>query len=501
MRQRYLGHSENRFGRVDLLRDHLHDVSVLASEFATAFGAEEEAGLAGMLHDLGKYGELFQRRLEGKERGIDHWSLGAWAALKKYQSHGLASALAIQGHHVGLKQASKDSLLGLNPEKLQEHHDLGLRLSDPKWKDLLKTLEDDGLSLPDRSSMGDPLCPDFQSPPVASMLDIRMLFSALVDADFLDTEAHFQPAGDGSKQYREPGPMLRPERDWQILSKHLRSLASGSRAASEVNRVRSDLLKACTIAAEKPPGLLTLTAPTGAGKTLSMLAFAIKHARENGLRRIVMVIPYLSIIEQTVSVFRKVFDSVTDYCDPQEYVLENHSLANARDTDGKGGTNDADMEDESRRRKQLLSQNWDAPIVVTTSVQFLESLFASRPGACRKLHRLAKSVVMLDEVQTLPLNLAVPTLATLSRLAQRYGSTVLFSTATQPAFAHLDEHVRHYCTGGWNPHEIVPAGLNLFERARRTKIEWPQDLDERVSWPDVAQRIAEEDQILCIVTS
>ena len=495
----HLAHSANEAGYVDPLRVHLQDVAHRAAEYAEAFGASEEAMIAGLLHDLGKYGDLFQRRLEGKERGIDHWSAGAWEALTKYKQQGIASALAIQGHHIGLQQASKDSLALLNPQRLQKYHPLGLRLSDPKVDVLQQRMKADNLQ------------PDFittsiypgvkeaseQKQTVASMFDVRMLYSALVDADFIETEAHFQGNPDGSKNYREVGLSLEAKQALPHLVGYLDELARQSKASSHVNQLRADLLNTCLEAGSLPQGLFTLTAPTGTGKTLSMLAFALKHAAEHDLRRVIIVIPYLSIIEQTVKEYRKVFEPHWGSEDVKRYILEHHSLAGTRAKEGGEGA-EVDMEDEARRRARLLSENWDAPLIVTTSVQLLESLFADRPSACRKLHRLAKSVILFDEVQALPVSLAVPTLATLSRVVERYGSTVIFSTATQPAFGHLDNYVKDYCAVGWKPREIVLPSLNLFQRAERTQVEWP-NLSQSTSWTELAERLAEGKQALCIV--
>ena len=237
------------------------------------------------------------------------------------------------------------------------------------------------------------------------MLDVRMLFSCLVDADYLDTEAHVRGAS-----YRPEGPFLEAQRDLTTLRDYLRELADRSSSAEHVNKIRADLLQACLEAGKWPPGLFTLTAPTGAGKTLSMLAFALKHAVEHNLRRVVMVIPYLSIIDQTVRVYREVLEGAVAENSLDSYVLEDHSLAGTRDAQ-----HDGVVDDEQTNTRRLLAENWDAPIVVTTSVQFLESLFANRSRACRKLHCLASSVILLDEVQTLPGSLAVPTLATYTR--------------------------------------------------------------------------------------
>jgi len=419
--------------------------------------------------------------------------------LNQFKSYGIASALAIQGHHIGLIRADSDSLRDFDLERLSKQHPLQLRLSEDDLQALLQRMKGDSLHLPEVvSSIYDHKTSSKMS--AAAMVDVRMLFSALVDADFIETEAHFRQRNpDGSKQYRETGPLLDPERGFVTLSSHLADVAATSGASEEINRVRADLLNACLESASLPQGLFTLTAPTGSGKTLSMLVFALKHAREHELRRIIVVLPYLTIIEQTVREYKKVFERYLNETELERYVLEDHSLAGTRGAT-KGQTEPDDQSD-PRGGTRLLAQNWDAPIIVTTSVQFLESLFANRPGACRKLHRLARSVILFDEVQTLPVSLAVVTLAALARLVERYNTTVVFATATQPAFSHLDEHVKKYCSLGWQPREIVPPNLALFERSRRTKVAWPRDFATAMSWDDLANSLAEPscEQSLCIV--
>ncbi len=468
--------------------EHLRDVAETAASFAAVFGAAEEARAAGLLHDLGKYSERFTRRLQDKEHGLDHWSIGAWAALTTYKRRGIAAALAVQGHHVGLHKGDEDSLRALDPRRLCERHPWNLQLTEVDLATLQRRLTEDRLVLPrlERSLY------EHDGPRVSGMLDVRMLFSALVDADFIETEAHFRRGTDGVKRRRPGGPELHAEVAAAALERHLADLERDSTAAVEVRGVRSDLLRACLEGAEQPSGLYTLTAPTGAGKTLAMLAFALRHARRHGLRRVVVVIPYLSIIEQTARTYRQLFAPVFG----DHFVLEHHSLAGTRTEAGErsGGS---DAEDEGRRLGRLLAENWDAPLVVTTSVQLLESLFSNRPSACRKLHRLARSVLLFDEVQTLPPALAPATLAALSRLAERYGSTVVFATATQPAFDRLDQKVKELCTGGWRPREIVAPGLRLFDRARRVRVDW--DVAAPRSWDSLAAELAEHGTALCIV--
>jgi CRISPR-associated helicase Cas3/CRISPR-associated endonuclease Cas3-HD len=466
-------------------------VSQRAAQFAAAFDAEEEARLAGLLHDLGKYCEVFTRRLEAPHRvkGLDHWSLGAWVAVREFRLKGLAAALAIQGHHVGLQRADDDAFRALDPNVLIKRHPLNLTLTESDASLLLDRFRADGLGLPvvDRSLF------DRKTLAAGAMLDVRMLFSTLVDADFIETEAHFHRAPDGMRTYRAEGSPPNVREALTALVGQAARLQAASDAAEHVLSLRADLLQACLEGGKTKPGLFTLSAPTGAGKTLAMLAFALRHASEHGLRRVVVAAPYLSIIEQTASVYRTVVGAVLG----EDYVLEDHSLVDVGSAAGHVGVGrGADERDGTLHNARLLAENWDAPLIVTTNVQLLESLFSNRPSSCRKLHRLARSVVLLDEVQTLPPRLAVPTLATLSRLAERYGSSVVFVTATQPAFDHLDGEVRELVASGWSPREIVPPSLRLFDRARRVRVAWRE---APLDWPELAQELAKAETALCIV--
>ena len=478
----YVAHSAGKSGLAQSLRDHLRQVAQSAHDFAAPFGAEEEATLAGLLHDLGKYGDLFQKRLQGEAKGIDHWSAGAWAALLRYQS--AAAALAIWGHHLGLQRIDPATIRShLDPAALAQKHPLHLRLSESDIDLLLQRLQADGLSPVKPSRPFLDLTRNQEELPhqSAQMLDVRMLFSALVDADFLDTARHFG-------EERPSGPPLQPQRALEVLIQHVQQLSQNSRAAKTVLQMRQQLWDDCLQAAEQSPGIFTLTAPTGAGKTLAMLGFALRHAEVHNLRRIVVVIPYLSIIEQTAQVYR-------DLLEPhfgEGYVIEHHSLSGT----GAEAPRGDDQQEGRSCVERLLAENWDAPVVVTTSVQMLESLFSNSPSACRKLHRLARSVILFDEVQTLPLNLVVPTLQALSRLASRYGSTIVFATATQPAFDHLHQHIAVSGTVGWQPREIAKSHPQLFQLARRTQLEIRHDA---LSWEELAQELTRQKQALCVL--
>lgn len=481
-------HSRNKAGNKHHLSDHLSSVSKLAGEFLADTPLANEAALAGLLHDLGKYGDLFQARLKGEVQGIDHWSSGAWSAISEYKA--IAAALAIEGHHIGLQHFSKNHLSSINPKQLEINHPLQLRLSESNLDVIKSRLLNDGI----KPRINHTLLGNDLNSTINTMLDVRMVFSCLVDADFLDTEAHFKGTSEG-KQYRASGPELQEKRALELLLENIKEVQARTQAAQGVTEVRASLLDNCLKAADSETGLFTLTAPTGSGKTLAMLAFALKHAIERQ-RRIIIVLPYLSIIEQTASIYRTIFESHFG----RHYVLEHHSLAEVglektkSDNEGKSG----ELETAERQRR-LLAENWDAPIIITTSVQMLESLFSNRPSACRKLHRLTRSVILFDEVQTLPANLAVPTLAALSHLAYGYGSSVVFSTATQPAFEHLHGIVKSHSITGWQPHKIISEPKSFFKSMKkRTHVSWGNP-DEGIGWYDLAGCLKEHEQALCIV--
>lgn len=483
----YYAHSSNRSGEWHPLADHLSTVSRLAAEFSACFPWREEAALAGLLHDLGKYGNRFQARLRGEDQGLDHWSQGAWLALTEYKA--VAAALAIQGHHIGLQYLNKDGCRGLGLQKLAQNHPLQLTLSSGHLDELKAALAADGLHA---EKPGNTICGMELASHIDRMLDVRMLFSALVDADFLDTEAHFE--GDESgKKYRKRGPELQADQALTILLAEIKRLQSKTLADKRVAAVRTALREACLAAAEVSTGLFTLTAPTGSGKTLAMLAFALQHAQRHGLRQVVVVIPYLSIIEQTAQIYRDIFAPHFG----EEYVLEHHSLAGGG-AERNRTDNEGERTEDPERRRRLLAENWDAPLIVTTSVQMLESLFSNRPSDCRKLHRVARSVILFDEVQTLPASLAVPTLAALSHLAQAHGASVVFSTATQPAFTHLREAVKQHCAAGWQPREIAPQPGALFTSLKRVAVDWCAP-DQVLSWQALADQLHHHPQALCIV--
>lgn len=492
---RFFAHSSNKSGSPwELLKEHTRCVAKRVGEYAGTFGAKPEAFVAAQWHDLGKYSDLFTKRLNGQVSGLDHWSTGAVATLYTFKDKAVGAALAIQGHHIGLQEGSRPRVRdACNISKLAspDTHPLGLTLTESDYAKLIERFGADGFTMPSAPSASH-YC--FDSLPVGGMLDERMFFSALVDADFIETEAHFEGKADGTKVYRPEGPPLQAGQAFGRIKAHLDELRLKTTASESVRAMRQHLLANCLDKAALPPNIFTLTAPTGAGKTLAMLAFALKHALTHPqIRRIIMIVPFLSIIEQTAAVYRELLEPVFG----PHYVLEHHSLANM--SKKKDNAQEQDSEEEAQRTARLLAENWDAPLILTTGVQFFESLFANRPGKCRKLHRLANSIIMFDEVQTLPPAIAVPSCAALSHLVQRYGCTVVFSTATQPAFDHLHDKVGRYAEKGWQPQPITEQPQHLFSSARRVRLNW--QVNRSRSWESIANELAaaENSCSLCIV--
>lgn len=457
---------------------HLRNVATLARRFAGPLGLADEAELAGLLHDLGKYAERFQQRLRNPAiHGINHWAAGA-----AHVANMASVAFAIDGHHTGVpaRDGIQQTIAKMRDDREREAF---CRCPEPV-AELVRRCEADGIRLPSLPARR-------AGSMFAEALRTRMIFSSLVDADFLDTEEHFTP---GAGQLRQ-APELRPERALPILLSCLATLPDDG----DLNHRRRQLLENCLSAAAFPPGLFTLTAPTGSGKTLSSLAFALRHIEHHNaqfptddprrFRRIIVVIPFTSIIEQTARVYRELFEEAFG----PDYVLEHHSSVAPRERDQDRGR---DAEEDRLRRARLAAENWASPLVVTTNVQFFESLFSNRPSDCRKLHNLGRSVVLFDEVQTLPPSLVPALLSGVKLLTRDYGVTAVFMTATQPAFAAAGDAVM----GGWNPTPIATDEGGLAAALRRTRIELPQ-AQETLPWDKLAERLAAKPQALCVVNT
>ncbi len=450
------------------LATHLRNVAELAAKFAAPMGQEAaaEARLAGLLHDLGKYLPDFQRYLATGRPRTPHAIHGA--AVVASQSRLLANLIA--SHHAGLHDEVDSLSTKLND--LTQTAD-GQKLLHA----LLTAYRADALPAPPRpatsqfSTHGTP----------ADDLRLRLLLSALVDADYLDTESHFL----GARGKTPPAsPSATPAELLTKLNATLAAFAARPQP-STLDQLRTQIATRCTeVGRSAPPGVFSLTVPTGGGKTLASAAFALNHTVTHGFGRVIYVIPYTSIIEQNARIFAQIFGP--------DNVLEHHSLADwqaAAETDP----------DSPAARAKHAAENWNAPFIVTTNVQFFESLHSHRPSATRKLHRLIGSVVLFDECQTFPPELLDPSLATLQAL-QAYGKTSLvFCTATQPAF----ERGEFFPSGFPSIREIIPTDdpawrLHARPEFRRTSIRHAR---EPISLEAFADRIAAHDRALAIVNT
>lgn len=434
----FYAHSGKSSDRSDwqLLSDHLEKVSDLAAARGLPLGLAASAALAGAYHDLGKYDPAFDRVLRGEKERVDHSTAGGKLLLDRVPPgmKPVAELLsyAILGHHAGL------------PDRQGGESALEERITNHSFR-IPQTIAD--ACQPDFRAAGDELKALIRPGPhqgFEASVAARMAFSCLVDADFRDTE-DFYAQLDGTQ----------PERLWPGLPDLLPQLraAFNSRIArftesSDLNHLRPGILTHVRAQAPLRPGLFTLTVPTGGGKTLASMGFALDHAAAHGHRRIIYAIPYTSIIDQTAAQFRDIFGA--------DLVLEHHS---AIDVEKPG--------DSARDKLRLAMEDWAAPIVVTTNVQLFESLFAARPSRCRKLHNIAGSVIVLDEAQALPRKLLLPTLRMIDTLAQHYGCTIVLCTATQPAFDS-----RQLKDGGLplEGRELAPDPEGLAKRLRRARI-------------------------------
>ena len=454
----FIGHKRED-GVIQPLKDHLNGVATLSSTFAAAFGAKEHALRTGQLHDAGKYSRAGQRRMADPchTAKVDHSTAGAQIAYR--QMHDGLAALAIAGHHGGMtdlggKYAAEGdgTLLGrcrkalvgdMDYSSFWAENQIDPNTSFPAWLDR-------------RDSFG-------------MQFYARMLFSCLVDADYLDTERFMRT---------EPAPRG-TDATMAALLEALHAFIEPwlSAPTTALNEQRCAILRNCLRASEGVPGLYSLTVPTGGGKTVSSLAFALSHAATYGMKRVIYVIPYTSIIEQNAREFKRILG--------EENVLEHHSSVDW-DIDG-------DMEDSGAAWQTLAAENWDVPVVVTTAVQFFESLFSNRPSRCRKLHNIANSVVIFDEAQMLPLPYLKPCVAAIAELVRHYHVTAVLCTATQPALGRLFAERPDAPT----VREITPNVAALQAFFRRVHFEQMGTMTDEA----LAEALAAKMQVLCIVNT
>ena len=449
MHSHWLAH-KSEDGREQTIFAHLTGTAQLCAHFASPFGAEEQGRLAGLAHDIGKYSDAFQRRLCGGPK-VDHATAGAVECQKIRQPY---AAFAVAGHHGGLPDG------GSRTDTPDQSSFWGRMNRFTAGKLEPYAVWQQEVALPPAS------LPNLDPDQSEGMFFIRMLYSCLVDADFLDTEAFMA----GQAPNRGGGDNM------EELERRLRAYISPwFPPKNDLNEQRCAILDRCLEQGEaQQPGLFTLTVPTGGGKTVASLAFALCHARAHGLERVVYVIPYTSIIEQNAQVFRDILGA--------ENVLEHHS----------GLLYDVEHEaDPEQIRLAKATENWDMPVVVTTAVQFFESLYANRSSQCRKLHNLAKSVIIFDEAQMLPVPYLRPCVYAIAQLVKHYSASAVLCTATQPSLGPLS---REFLPD--KPLvELCPPGTcqdNVFRRVsfRREGI---------LSNEALAQRLNALPQVLCVV--
>ena len=444
-------------GRLQSIEEHAEQVAELAAGFSDSFGYGELGRAVGLFHDLGKISEGFQRRILYNGPKVEHSAAGAAVLRNTGHIFGLFLAYCIAGHHTGLPDhgTSADSEdEGTLQAKLKRENRRGFKAYLP-----FMGIGDPKILLPN----------EFRTKKIgggsggfsASFL-IRMLFSCLVDADYLDTESFML----GKTMDRDMGGLN--EDLFNIFDDHITSKFSNP--VREIDQWRCRIRETCIAKAKLLHGLYSLTVPTGGGKTLSSMAFAIDHAREHGMRRIIYVIPYTSIIEQTAEVFKGIFG--------EDAVLEHHSNVQYDD------------QNEEMSKARMATENCEAPIIVTTNVQFFESFFANKSSRCRKLHNIANSVIIFDEAQMLPVPYLLPCLWTIAELVENYRCTAVLMSATQPALEqYFPDHIK-----AQEISDDIPAMYDYFKRAQ---IKLIGELSRDV----LAQQLVNSDQVLCIVNS
>ncbi|HHW18969.1 MAG TPA: CRISPR-associated helicase Cas3' [Firmicutes bacterium] len=452
----YWAHSRNDIAKDQWqpLKVHLLEVAEKAREFASAFGGQEFAWVAGLCHDIGKYSAEFQLHLEDPMIRVDHSTAGARLAAARYGSLGRLIAYVVAGHHCGLPNGGDDAAEGsllyrISRKDIVDYSAYRYEVELPS-------------NLPKLTVKPHPHYPGFS---VAFFT--RMLFSCVVDADYLDTEGFMNPE---MSQHRTRSYSI-SELEKRLTEYMQRKMANVP--VTHVNRVRAQVLEDCLAAAKQKPGLFTLTVPTGGGKTLSSLAFALKHAVLHGLERVIYVIPFTSIIEQNAQIFREAVGA--------DAVLEHHSNVVSRSRS---------LDDDGNIRLELAEENWDMPLIVTTNVQFFESLFSNKSSRCRKLHNIARSVIILDEAQMLPVELLKPCVAALEELVRNYGASVVLCSATQPALNKL-------FSGETVVREIASDPRGLQVALKRVEVANIGTLSDET----VAKNMMEHEQVLCIVNT
>lgn len=469
----YIGHLKNLDStnfEIQDLTDHLIGTAEQSSFFSSQFKNAEWGKLLGLWHDIGKYSDEFQEYIkknsgfeEGERLGrTDHTSAAAILAKEIYPNLWPPIAYCIAGHHSGLHNFTHD---------ISVPGDLSNRLQKTEYLDKVRS------RIPHKLLEKIDLNPPTGKPIDSKQIHlwIRMLFSCLVDADYLDTEHFMNPESHKRRGKYDSLKVLngRFENFMQEISK--------SAPPSNVNTLRNKILKDCIASGNLEPGFFSITVPTGGGKTLSSMAWALVHALKYNKSRIIFAIPYTSIITQTAQIYRSIFG--------ENNVIEHHSNLD---------------EDINSQERKLAAENWDAPIIVTTNVQLFESLFANKTSRCRKLHNLVNSIIILDEAQMLPPEFLNPILTTLKGLVDNYSISILFSTATQPALTGRIGGKGQFAFEGIaanSVRELVQDVDKLAFDLKRVEIRLPENTNETSDWSTIADELQNQEQVLCIVNT
>ncbi len=432
---------------------HLNSTAGYAGRFALAFGESDCAKVIALAHDIGKYSVDSQKRIRGKNIEVDHSTAGS-RVLANNQTCllGLLSAYCVMGHHGGLPDGGSKSQHQSFPGTFY------YRLTDSNIPDYSSYSNEIELVLLKQPKSWNP-GKNILNENVGFSLSFftRMLFSCLVDADWLDTEVFMSNASVKRRHFESINMLCNK------LSEHLKGLDNPKK---KIDKKRTALCDDCIKAAKSKRGLFSITAPTGSGKTKASLAFALNHADENNMDHVIYVVPYNTIIEQNAKVFEDILGASN--------VVQHH--------------NNIEYDDQDPRRFAM--ENWDAPIIVTSSVQFFESLFANKPGKCRKLHNIANSVIVFDEAQMLPVPCLIPCVAAIGELVVNCNCSAVLTTATQSS---LDEYFLPLTIK-----EINSAPKQMYEDFRRVTymIE-----DKPFSDEHLVSELSSYDQVLCVVNT
>jgi len=456
--EKYIAHTKNTYGDYHQLKEHLQGTADKAIKFVSKWneGAVDLAKILGQLHDIGKYSQQFQDYLLDDGNSVEHSIAGSAYLMQKSEiDYREILAFIIAGHHSGLHNRG----------------DLKTKLGKKSKQNFVQ----DSISRFEDNSNYEAKCNNIVDLDMNDKLEveflIRMLFSSLVDADFLDTEEHFNIR----KYYKRELEQYDLHKLWKTFKKDQAKLQKSSEETF-VNQIRQSIYKKVINKAEIKNCFCSLTVPTGGGKTRTGLGFALKHGVYNGMDRVIVVIPYTNIIEQTAKTYRNILG--------EDKVLEHHSNFDFTEKDN-----------EKENKIKLATENWDMPVVVTTSVQFFESLFSSKVSRSRKIHNITNSVIILDEVQTLPPGYLSAILQVMKQLVHKYSSTIVFSTATQPAFKSRNEF-----NGIQNIKEIAPEPELYYKKLKRVEYNFNY-IEEKMSWEDVVNKMLEKKQALTVVNT